>query len=188
MSEKLDRRKKYTRMVLKDSLISLLKQKQISAITVKELCQVADVNRSTFYAHFTDPYDLLHKIEEEFIADMYETLCQYNFHKEEESLQMTVKILEYVATKHELCHIFLSGQSGTAFQQKVMEITEQFTMKNWMEVNVVDDKASQYISLLVVSGCIHVIKSWLDNGMDKSTTEMAELINQFTNKGLASFR
>lgn len=61
MSERLDRRKRYTRKVLKESLISLLKDKPISSVTVKEICELADINRSTFYTHYNDQFDLLEK-------------------------------------------------------------------------------------------------------------------------------
>ena len=56
---KMDRKTRYTRMVLQDSLIELMKEKPISKITIKELCEKADINRTTFYAHYTDQYDLL---------------------------------------------------------------------------------------------------------------------------------
>lgn len=95
----MDRRKKYTRMVLKESLMELLKNKPISNITIKEICEEADINRSTFYSHYSSQYDLLNAIEEEFIEDMVSTLNQYNFSKEEEALKMTEKILEYIAKK-----------------------------------------------------------------------------------------
>ncbi|WP_338121478.1 hypothetical protein [Halalkalibacterium halodurans] len=51
MSVKLDRRKKYTRMVLKESLMKLMQEKPLSNITIKEICDLADINRSTFYSH-----------------------------------------------------------------------------------------------------------------------------------------
>ena len=55
---KVDRRIRYTKKMLKDALVRLIQHQHISAITVKELCELADINRSTFYAHFRDPYDL----------------------------------------------------------------------------------------------------------------------------------
>ncbi|WP_066151072.1 TetR/AcrR family transcriptional regulator [Halalkalibacter krulwichiae] len=182
----MDRRKKYTRMVLKNSLMTLLKKKQISAITVKEICEIADINRSTFYSHYLDHYDLLYKIEEEIIEDMYKTLSSYNFTKEEETLQMTKKILEYIASNYEICQTLLGEHGDRSFEKRIMGITQQFTMKNWTTFNDIDPKASEYISLFIVSGSIHAIKSWLDNGMDQSPTEMAEMIINFTNKGLPS--
>lgn len=44
------------------------------------------------------------------------------------------------------------------------------------------------MSTFIISGSIHVIKSWLDNGMDKSQKEMAEMIYTFAMKGLSSIK
>ena len=49
-----DRRVKYTKMVLRNALIKLLETKPISRITIKEICEEADINRTTYYAHYTD--------------------------------------------------------------------------------------------------------------------------------------
>ena len=48
--EKLDARKRYTQMVLKQSFLKLLKEKPVNRITVKEVCALAQLNRATFYA------------------------------------------------------------------------------------------------------------------------------------------
>lgn len=59
--------------------MKLLKEKPISSVTVKELCEIANINRSTFYSHYIDAHDLLDKIGKELFDDMYATLNQYNF-------------------------------------------------------------------------------------------------------------
>lgn len=51
-------------MVLKESLMKLLKEKSISTITVKEICVLADINRSTFYSHYLDQFDLLNQTKD----------------------------------------------------------------------------------------------------------------------------
>jgi AcrR family transcriptional regulator len=61
-----DRRVKYTKMVLKDSLIKLMQEKPISRITIKAICEDADVNRATYYSHYKDQFDQLNQIEAEF--------------------------------------------------------------------------------------------------------------------------
>lgn len=185
MTTKLDRRKKYTKMVLKDSLLELLKDKPISSITIKEICENADINRSTFYSHYSNQYDLLYAIEEEFIKEMVETLSRFNSIKEEDALKMTENVLEYIASKSELCQILLSENTDIQFQKKGMMIMKQLIYQNWETKIEVDPELFEYLSLFVVSGSIHVIKSWLENGMDKSPKEIAKIINNFTNKGLA---
>lgn len=187
MNEKIDRRKRYTRHALKEALVGLLKEKSISSITVKELCEMADINRSTFYGHYTDPYDLLEKISEEVVDDMYNTLNQYNFNEEEEALQMTEKILEYAAEKSDLCQVLLSGSADTTFKRQVMELTQRIIMKDYMKIMNVQEEISSYLPLLVLSGSIDAIENWLKNGQQESPKEMALLIHRFTNYGLMGF-
>ncbi|MBA4601749.1 TetR/AcrR family transcriptional regulator [Thermoactinomyces sp. AMNI-1] len=183
-SFKLDRRKKYTRMVLKNSLMKLLKEKPISSITVKEICELADINRSTFYSHYSDQFDLLDKIEEEIIDDMTRYLSQYNYETEQDTLQMFEKLLEYLASKQEICKTLLHEKADTTFQKKVIVFAHHFFMKNWTSVHI-DEDFSKYLSTFIISGSIDVMKKWLNNGMDKSPKEMAKIINDLINKGLA---
>ena len=56
---KTDARVRYTKMVIKQCFFRLIRQKSISKITVKEICEFAQINRSTFYKYYADPYDLL---------------------------------------------------------------------------------------------------------------------------------
>ncbi|WP_186580387.1 TetR/AcrR family transcriptional regulator [Aquibacillus kalidii] len=187
-SSKLDRRKKYTRMVLKDSLMKLLKEKQISSITVKEICELADINRSTFYSHYADQFELLDKMEDEIIEDMRGYLSQYPFDKEEDSLQIIEKLIEYFASKQEMCQTLLNEKVDTTFQKKTMVFAHQVFMKNWNEVNNLDKDVSEYLSTFIISGSIHVIKTWLNSDMDRSPKEMAEIINNLINKGLLGMK
>ena len=55
---KLDARKRYTQMILKQSFLKLLKEKPVNKITVKELCELSQINRATFYTHYSDCFAL----------------------------------------------------------------------------------------------------------------------------------
>ena len=65
MGKNMDRRVRKTRAQLRQGLAELLKEKSIKEITVKELVEKVDINRSTFYLHYTDIYDMMEKIENE---------------------------------------------------------------------------------------------------------------------------
>lgn len=185
MNEKLDRRKKYTRRVLKESLITLLAQKPISDITVKEICDLADINRSTFYTHYSDHYDLLSKIEQEITEDMNQYLNSYSYEKEEESIQMTQKIIEYVKENKFMFQTLLNKQAAPTFEKRLMELTQSFMMNKWMSDNALRKEESKYLSSFVISGAIHVIKNWIESDMDQSPQNMAIMINNFINYGFS---
>lgn len=179
-NEKLDRRKKYTRMVLKESLMTLLQEKQIFSITVKEICELSDINRSTFYAHYDNPFDLLEQIEQELIDDLNSFLSSYNFSKEDEALNMTEKLIEYFATKQKECQILLSKNSHSSFEQNIRDIAKQYIMQNRKQIGI-DYETSQYVSAFIIKGSIEVMKVWLHNNMDTSPKEIAKLIIHLSN-------
>ena len=61
----MDRRTKYTKKIIKETFINLLEQKELTKITVSEICEIADINRATFYRYYLDVYDLLSNIQKE---------------------------------------------------------------------------------------------------------------------------
>lgn len=50
-----------TKELLKKSLLELLTKKPLSKITIKELCERVDINRTTYYRYYLDQYDQLEK-------------------------------------------------------------------------------------------------------------------------------
>ena len=116
-----DRRVKYTKMVLKESLIKLLAKKDISQISIKEICEDADINRSTFYSHYSDQYDLMRKVEDELLENVSEYLAVYVQSKADINLvEMIEKIFEYIKENAPLCKLLLSERGDLDFQKKVM--------------------------------------------------------------------
>lgn len=67
--KKTDRRALYTRMVIKDALLSLLAEKEYADITITDLCREAEINRGTFYLH----YDNLREVMDELFDNALKT-------------------------------------------------------------------------------------------------------------------
>lgn len=66
----MDRRVKYTKMIIRETFINLLEKKNINKITVSEICKEADINRATFYRYYLDVYDLYDKVRDEFVVKL----------------------------------------------------------------------------------------------------------------------
>jgi AcrR family transcriptional regulator len=59
MEQKENRKIRYTKKVIRDSLMELMKSKPILSVSIKDICGLADISRSTFYSHYKDQYELL---------------------------------------------------------------------------------------------------------------------------------
>ena len=182
--KKTDRRVKYSLMVIKESFIKLLKEKPISKITIKEICDDADVNRATFYAHYSDQYDLLHQIERELIDGINHYLNGHDLNDISEApVEMLEKILEYIKDNSELFDLLLNSNGDIQFQQEVTKIIGQQHFSSM----TADKDITEYMFLFFANGTIGVILKWLEDGMKKPVREMAELILRLSINGRASF-
>ena len=59
-----------TEKKIETSLLQLMKEQTFEAISIRQLIDLAEVNRSTFYRHYLDKYDLLEKIEDRLLGDL----------------------------------------------------------------------------------------------------------------------
>jgi len=183
--EKEDRRVKYTKALLKEALIRQMHTQHISTISVKSLCDLADVNRSTFYAHYKDPSDLLHQIEEELLGELKAYLeSQKRPGEQTMSPQVLEWVLEYLKENAPLCKVLLSENCDFAFQKDVMDLAQVIFLQ--MNYNI-DKRTSEYLTLYSVTGCISIIQKWLQDDMLESPAQISGLIMQMTQDGIKGF-
>lgn len=186
--KKTDRRIKYTKMVIKDSFIKFLRQKPISKITVKEICDDADINRATFYAHYLDPYDLLQQIENEIIDDINQYLNVYDFQKSESvMLEVIEKILEYIGDNAELFDLLLNLNGDIKFQQEIINIIGSQHFPATKAKKTASPEDAIYTFHFLASGAVGVIQLWLKDGRKKTSRQMAELILSVATNGQLIF-
>ncbi|MDR0380905.1 MAG: TetR family transcriptional regulator C-terminal domain-containing protein [Oscillospiraceae bacterium] len=179
---------KYTKMVLQDGLIRLLRTTPIDKITVKSVCEAADVNRSTFYAHYEDQYDLLRQIEQDLLKDIRASLEGYNYVEyEEESFQTMVRIFEYVVENAELCRVLLGENGDRLVQREIMALVQQTGMRAWREKNPLNGELVEYALTFGLNGGLGIVQKWLSDGMKQSAREIAEMVINLTYRGLSSF-
>lgn len=179
--EKEDRRVKYSKMVLKESLIKLLEKKDISQITIKEICEDADINRATFYSHYSDQYDLLRKIENELLDNVREHLSEFN--QEIDSMNSVIvaeRIFEYIKENAKICKLLLSERGDIAFQKKVMMLVYDRIITDLTGKNKISKEDAEYIYLYTITGCVGILQKWLEEDMKKSSRFMAELVINLT--------
>ena len=76
-----------TKQRLYQALITLLQQKSLREITVRELTELAGISRGTFYFHYTDTYDLRNQIEDELVEELKEAIAEFQPEQAEFSLR-----------------------------------------------------------------------------------------------------
>jgi AcrR family transcriptional regulator len=183
-----DRRVRYTKMVLKESFVRLLGEKDISEITIKEICDGADINRATFYAHYSNQYDLLRKIEDELFENISARLSGKTYMAgEENTIEMVERIFAYIKENAPLCKLFISERGDLDFQKKIMMLVYDKNIQGLLPQGSMTEEEAEYIRSFTITGCVGVIQKWLNDDAKKSTRSLEELLVKLT-QGLSGVR
>lgn len=176
-----NRRTVYSKMVIKESLIKLLQEKDIHNITVTDICKEADINRGTFYNYYSDPFDLLQSIENELFDKIVEYLNKD--YLKENRITVLTKVFELAKENEALCKILLLNQSDSKILNRILYLVTCNDLL-FMETNIkeIDKNYLNYIMKFIITGCIGIIQSWLENGLKESPIEMAYIIDGLTSK------
>ena len=90
-----DKRTQYSKMALNNSLIKLLKKKPLHKIKIKEICEDAQVNRSTFYRYYGNQFYQCNSILEDFFLDTLQYLIHTDDQWSEESFETVEHYCNY---------------------------------------------------------------------------------------------
>ena len=99
--KKEDRRVRKTKRLLRSALTDLLKEKPIQEIKVREIADMVDINRGTFYQHYRDVYDMLNSIEDEIFIDFRTFFSNNSDSLEEEADHFFISLFTYMKENSE---------------------------------------------------------------------------------------
>lgn len=179
--KKEDRRVRYTKMVLKESFIDLLEKQAITRISVKDICEGADINRATFYAHYSDPYDLMKQIENELFENLEKHLAVYTGDQTSILPVDTVEhIFDYIRENAKICKLLLGERGDLNFQKRIFQLVYDRFMLEMARRYDMSPEDAEYLYAFILTGCVGVIQKWLNDNIRKSPRYMAETIINLT--------
>lgn len=118
--QKLTRRQQYTVNMLREAYSDLLLELPADKITIVQICERADINRTTFYRYYTDIEDLRDQAIEELFKQIFDVL---NFHSESglgSAQDKILKALNVTVKNRKLCrHLLCENQTNLA--ERVLE-------------------------------------------------------------------
>lgn len=175
--KKTDRRVRKTKTLLKNGLITLMQEKSIKEITVQELVDQVDINRSTFYLHYKDIYDLVEQLEQEVFDSFKDLINSYNEKKEDE--QMLIALYQNIKNYGDLAKALISPHGDMSFVHRLImmirnEIAPYVEDTFHLEPNTLTD----YIYEYCLFGTLGLIKKWMERDFAEPVEVMAKVTRQ----------
>ena len=192
-----EKKRRKTEKQIETSLLQLMKEQTFESISIRKLIDLAEVNRSTFYRHYLDKYDLLEKIENRLLGDLQvyyqealDSACLFKLEKD-------FKVEDYIHEKQNLFHFFepyledlaiLLGPNGSPtsllrLQEALREIFSQSISLAGAYIEEVE------VDLLLnhqAASFMGTLTYWLAHPHYKSL-QMSDFHTKVTTVGLAGF-
>lgn len=187
-----ERRYRRTETLILNGLTTLLQQKSIKEITVRELADLVDINRSTFYLHYTDIYDLLEKTEQRLLERL--TNAAEEEWRDDFSPDSFFRFLEQSFTilseNAPLCSALMGPNGDIAFLRTIENLVREKglqTLHSFAPHGLCEHDL-QYAITYALSGCVGLVGHWLKEKCPESPTHMAELCLLLLREGISSIK
>ena len=189
--KKEDQRIKVTKILIKEALSKLLQEKGFDKISIKELCELAGINRSTFYSHYKDLNELQNKIYDEFL-DSFQNAFLPNLNNANKatltSEEMILSILSFLEQNKDLCIIMLHSQKRDEFINQLAEIGKNIVTAIYPKVLKIENMIDIELFYHFVSGgSIEILIQWISQGCEAKANILASKLNKLIKSALSYF-
>lgn len=175
-----DRRTRFTRQAIRDALMTLLRTKPYSKISVTEICRVADINRGTFYIHYYDVEDVLEELLDNAFSNVGNAidhvLC---IHRD----ACTYPFCQCVQDNPEMRTLFLDDSLAEKIVQKVSAANKDAFISFLMKNSSLSYSQAEAIFHFQINGCMSINRQMLKSGR-ADWQAVQETVDRFIRAGL----
>jgi AcrR family transcriptional regulator len=177
MSEKnnVNQRVMLTKHLIHEALLKILKTRNINKISIRELCQVAGINRSTFYNHYGSQYDVLNEIAEMYIQSTSFTVIN-DIAAGINIVECLTRVLQYVKDNLEFAKLILDQYNYDLIKHITISLPQFDHMVIKHLADDLDLEEKKAIASYVQYGTVRLLKEWILSDCLKSPEEEVKLI------------
>lgn len=178
MDKKDDLRVIKTKKILYETLIELMKTKTFEEIKVSDICTKALINRSTFYAHYEDKYELLlefiNSLKEEFINELSKNKNILN--TKEYYLEVIRLFLDHIENKKDIYNAIMINNRNSIMMDILSSVANNEVIKKMESSNISTKVPANIIAKFYLGGVLNLGIEWLRDTNKNSKEEIIKYL------------
>ena len=149
-------------------------------ITVTDIVNTADLNRSTFYAHFKTADDVREKIQTDVINELFGSINKNAIKSVlEDPYDIMNHVREFIEGDEEMYKMLLNTDGADKFLKRLRDIVIEKCMRDASEASYISDKESFEMNLrLFIGGYVSVIEDWAAGSIGMSLKKCTEIMSE----------
>lgn len=183
-----DRRARRSRKLLKESLLELMKRKTFADISVRDVTDAADMNRATFYLHYSGTAELLQSVEEDLLAELQALV---DAHMQETFAVGSVApvfepVLDFAVEHRETCAVLFASSEASGFFQSIQRLVHENgapLVRSWFRP--ADPRLTDYLLNFLAWGFIGLLAEWFEKDMALPKAELLDAAQRMADSAAA---
>ena len=178
---KSPQRRTLTKRLIREAMLTLLKTQSIQDITVRELCDAAGVNRTTFYNHYDGVYEVLGEIEENFLLQLAD---EGGFtHGHLDLPQHIERLCERLQKNKDIALLLLTNNADPNFSSKLMKLHACGPV--WSAtISSYSPAEYELLAQFIGGGAFAMVCHWLESGCQQTPKQVAALMTKVIQNGI----
>lgn len=164
-----------SRKMIREAFLKLLQEKELSKISVTDIVNEADINRSTFYAHYPDVRGVMEEFEDMVIESVMGVLKEFKYeHFFQNPVPVLLKINRYLEEDLELYRILISAKGSDSFIEKMKKL-----FINYMKADTdIPERVRSSVAFemrihFFVGGIMNMYKQWFLGNLHGSLNDIS---------------
>ena len=149
--------------MLQTAFLKLLKAKPIHAISIRELCAEAGINRTTFYCHYGNQYDLLADISGRFLDSIARYLKDADGNSQEAIQQRVTLVLHYIEDNLELSALLLNNSIDPTFAERLFSLQQITDLLHLALADCSDEQERSATVAFAIHGSYKLLCDWIND-------------------------
>ena len=162
MKEKENQRIMLTKRLLANAFLQMLEDTPIHAISIRQLCEKAGINRTTFYNHYGSQYDLLEDISGRFLDEIADRLSKADADDRESIQERVILVLAYLEENRELSRLLLSNNIDPHFAERLFALPKITDLLGAAMKGCADPSRSNAVTAFAIHGSYRLLREWIE--------------------------
>lgn len=162
-----------TRQLLEAALLKLLQEKPINTVSIRELCDTAGINRTTFYNHYGSQYDLLRDISQRFLSFVAQRL---QTDRREDTQKQVALVLGYLEDNLELSRLLLNNTVEADFAERLFTLPQVTELLDAALSGCEDPQLRRDTVSFAIYGSFQLLRDWINSPVRISPEAQTERI------------
>lgn len=177
-----------SKMLIQDAFMQLMVKYDLEKIKAKDIIELANISKGTFYAHYNSVFDLLKELEDEYLSMLFLVFKDHpNGVILEDFLPLFLSGLREIDKERAFFLVLFKSSHADAFLNRVRQTFISYMFTNYRYINKFKSECdAEMFFTYVAGGTLTLIKEWITTEDRAPSDDIAISLNKFILQGIGA--